>query len=148
VLAAFPDWSAPGQIERLRRLKVETIAAESATALLWTPSPALPRALTVLFWWGFEYAASIVWIRSSTVGPFTRERHELLLVGTSGASPPRPPAPELPDSVHDLGNLDASARRRVIAQKLASWYPFASRVELFAPDPLPGWESAPPLHGG
>jgi N6-adenosine-specific RNA methylase IME4 len=144
VIYAFPNWSVRGECERLRRLSVETIAAPSATAFVWTPSATLPTALTALFRWGFEYAASIVCTRSpASPGDFTRERHELVLVGTRGDASPRPSPRDLPDSVQDLGDLTVAERRKAIAQRLASWYPEARKAEIFAPDPLPGWANAP-----
>src|SRR5207248_658502 len=69
-------------------------AAEDALLYLWAVNSQLPAALEVLATWGFDYRSNEVWVKPSIgLGVWTRNRHELLLIGRRGkASLPEPQA--------------------------------------------------------
>lgn len=107
VILADPPWQlgnpgsdyAPEQyyptmpVEEIAALQVP--AAEDALLYLWAVNSHLPEALQVMEAWGFSYRGCEVWVKPSIgMGVWTRNRHELLLIGRKGNASPAPrPAP-------------------------------------------------------
>ena len=75
-----------------------SIAADDCVLFLWATNPMLPQAMEVMAAWGFTYKSHITWPKDK-VGPgyWTRNKHELLLIGTRG-DPPAPAPGEQPGS--------------------------------------------------
>lgn len=90
--------------------------------------------------WGFEYRANEVWVKPSIgMGVWTRNRHELLLIGRRGkASPPEPKARL--DSVIEARRGRHSEKPACVYERLERLYPQLSKLELFARGKVrPGW---------
>ncbi|MDP9307558.1 MAG: MT-A70 family methyltransferase [Actinomycetota bacterium] len=126
-------------------LSVEEICAltlpvgESAVLFLWAVNGLLDPAQEVMRAWGFAYKANIVWVKPSIgLGKWTRNRHELLLVGCKGGYPPPDPE-DLPDSVVEAPRGKHSQKPEVFYRLIERMYPRASKLELFARTSRPGW---------
>ena len=63
-------------------------AAPDCALFLWATNPHLDTALSVMRTWGFDYKSNFAWTNDK-IGPgyWTREQHELLLIGTRGDIP-------------------------------------------------------------
>ena len=99
---------------------VQSIAAPDAVLFLWATVPTLKQAGEVMAAWGFTYKSHIVWLKKDRAGEkdragtgyWSRNVHEILLVGTRGESPhqhrgrsrtassPRPSASTRPSRRH------------------------------------------------
>lgn len=115
-------------------------AADNAILYLWTVNQLLPQALDVCNAWGFDYVANLAWVKPSIgLGVWTRNRHELLLIGRRGRiSPPEPD--QRPDSVIEAKRGRHSAKPETVYQLIETAYPQLSKLELFhRGSARPGW---------
>ena len=79
-------------LEDIKRLPVQTVAAEKCHLYLWVPNALLPDGLEVMKAWGFEYKTNLIWekIRKDGypdgrgVGFYFRNVTEILLFGIRG----------------------------------------------------------------
>jgi N6-adenosine-specific RNA methylase IME4 len=114
-------------------------AANDALLFLWAVTSLLPQALEVMAAWGFEYRTALVWVKDKLgLGHWTRNRHELLLLGRRGDYPV-PDEPDRPDSVIEAPRRRHSQKPDEVYALIERMYPQASRVELFARHARPGW---------
>lgn len=126
-------------LEEIKALPVP--AAEDAVLFLWAVNSLLPEAFEVMAAWGFEYRTNLPWIKPSIgLGVWTRNRHELLLLGRKGSFPP-PEEADRPDSVIEAPRGRHSEKPAVVYERIERMYPSASRVELFARKVRPGWRA-------
>lgn len=126
--------------------QVKILGAPDSFLLLWATSSFLPDALKVMEAWGYRYVSSAVWVKPRIgLGHYFRMKHEYLLVGVRG----RP--------AYSLRPSGSAAGRRVFpsvieadrtehSAKPAEVYDIAEvfgerRLELFARNERPGWES-------
>lgn len=119
---------------------IQAPAAADALLFLWAVNCLLPEALEVLRAWGFTYKTNLCWDKGSIgLGVWTRNRHELLLVGRKGKYPP--PAEELrPSSLFAAKRGRHSEKPQPVYELIERAYPSASKLELFARGtPRPGW---------
>jgi N6-adenosine-specific RNA methylase IME4 len=82
--------------EDICSLRVADIADTDCTLLLWTTSPFLARAVTLVERWGFSYKSCLYWVKMSRRGVLhigcgyhSRACVEPLIIATKG-SPPAP----------------------------------------------------------
>lgn len=152
VILADPPWQlgnpgsdyAPEQyyptlpVEEIAALQVP--AADDALLYLWAVNSHLPEALQVMAAWGFSYRGCEVWVKPSIgMGVWTRNRHELLLIGRKG-NPSPAPRRLLQDSVIEAPRGRHSEKPLVVYERLELLYPERSKLELFARGrPRPGW---------
>jgi len=125
-------------LEEIKRLAVP--AADDAVLYLWAVNSHLPDALAVMAAWGFEYRANDVWVKQSIgMGVWTRNRHELLLIGRRGKA--SPPDPDLRlASVVEAPRRKHSQKPSCFYERLEQLYPERSKLELFARGKArPGW---------
>src|SRR5579862_6908318 len=125
-------------LEEIKALPVP--AADDAILFLWAVNTLLPQGLEVMHAWGFEYVADIVWSKPSIgLGVWTRNRHELLLIGRRGKlSPPDPD--QRPDSVVEAKRGPHSAKPAAVYERIETAYPHLRKLELFhRGSPRPGW---------
>lgn len=128
-------------LEDICALPVRKIAEDDAVLFLWTTSPMLENAFSVIHAWGFHYRASFIWDKvRHNYGRYNSVRHELLLVATRGKCAPDNRI--LYDSVQPIERTtkhsEKPARFREIIDVL---YPYGRRIELFARVSVDGWDS-------
>jgi N6-adenosine-specific RNA methylase IME4 len=121
---------------------LEIPAGEDALLYLWAVNSHLPDALQVMAAWGFDYRGCEVWVKPWIgMGVWTRNRHELLLIGRRGGASPAP-RKLLLDSVIQAGRGGHSEKPTAVYNRLEHLYPGRSKLELFARGiPRPGWTS-------
>jgi len=126
---------------KIGSLDVETIAADNCVLFLWATVPMIEDALYVLDEWGFKYKSQMVWVKNRIgLGYWSRNKHEILLIGTRGNIPA--PAPgtqwasviEAPVGAH-------SAKPHVFYEMIETYFPNMPKIELFARNGRPGWHS-------
>jgi len=116
-------------------------AAEDAALFLWAVNGQLPEALEVMAAWKFEYRTNFSWVKPSIgLGHWTRNRHELLLLGMRGKVA-LPDEEDRPDSVIEAPRGRHSEKPACVYERIERMFPGASRIELFARATRPGWVS-------
>lgn len=114
-------------------------AAEDCVLYLWATVPMLPEALNVMDSWGFQYKSQIVWVKDRIgTGYWTRNQHEILLIGTKGGIP-APAQGSQPSSVINAPLGGHSEKPAVFAEIIESLFPATPKVELFCRSPRAGW---------
>jgi N6-adenosine-specific RNA methylase IME4 len=115
-------------------------AAKDAVLYLWATAPKLPEALEVVRAWGFEYKSCAVWDKLNLgMGYWFRGQHELLLVGVRGNVSP-PDQRLRVSSVFQEKRTKHSRKPTLIRDLIASWYPQARKLEMFARQTADGWD--------
>ena len=129
-------------VEAICARDVASIAADDAVLFLWATAPMLREGLQVLAAWGFEYVSHFIWVKDRIgTGYWSRNKHELLLIGTRGDLP----APamgtqwasvvEAPLGVH-------SAKPECFCELIESYFPTLPKIELNRRGPpRPGWDA-------
>ncbi len=125
-------------LDELKALKPP--AAEQALLYLWAVNCLLPDALELMAAWGFTYKTNLVWIKPSIgLGRWTRNRHELLLLGRKG-NYPCPDPEDLPDSAIEALRGGHSEKPDCVYALIEKAHPTASKLEMFARGPARrGW---------
>lgn len=148
---SFATWSVKGKgrsadrhyaclgLADIKALPVPALYGKHAILFLWTTAPMLERALDVMRAWGFAYKSHYAWDkRRLGTGWWTRNSHELLLIGTHGR-PPAPYAMHRQSSVIHAAAGRHSAKPEAAQLIIESQYPDIRKVELFARRQRPGW---------
>lgn len=111
---------------------------------MWATSNHLPDALEVMAGLGFRYVTSLVWVKTTTtgkphvgLGQRTRQRHELLLLGTMGKVPV-PAPPDRPHSVIEAARGKHSEKPGAAFEAIEKAYE-GPRLEVFGRAPRAGW---------
>lgn len=114
-------------------------AAKDCVLYLWATVPMLPEALEVMDAWGFTYKSQIVWVKDRIgTGYWTRNQHEVLLIGTKGDIPAPAPGSQ-PSSVLSAPVSRHSAKPDAFAEMIEALFPTLPKVELFCRAPRAGW---------
>lgn len=121
-------------------LTLKVPAADDCVLFMWATVPMLPEALDLLDTWGFEYKSQIVWVKDRLgTGYWTRNMHEILLIGTKG----KVPAPAMgmqPHSVFELPVGRHSEKPAFFADMIMALYPTTPKLEMFARIGRVGWD--------
>jgi N6-adenosine-specific RNA methylase IME4/ParB-like chromosome segregation protein Spo0J len=119
-------------IEEICSLPVADIATPDAALFLWTTSPHLQAAFSVLEAWGFEYRTNIVWVKDNIgLGYWVRNQHELLLIAARGKM--RSPSEAVrPPSVIMSPRREHSRKPDGAYALIEAMYPELPKIELFA----------------
>ena len=123
--------------EAIMRLGVP--AANDCVLFLWATAPMLIEAIYTMWAWGFAYKSNMVWVKDKIgTGYWTRNQHELLLIGTRGKIPAPAPGSQWP-SVIEWPRLRHSAKPTMVRTMIENWYPTVPKIELFARERADGW---------
>lgn len=121
-------------------LTLDVPAANDCVMFMWATVPMLPEAIDLMDSWGFEYKSHIVWIKDRIgTGYWTRNKHEMLLIGTKG----KVPAPAMgtqPPSVIELPLGRHSEKPAFFADMISTLYPTTPKLEMFARVGRVGWD--------
>jgi N6-adenosine-specific RNA methylase IME4 len=120
-------------------LPVADLAHDASVLLLWATAPKLAECLTVLSAWGFSYVTSAVWDKERLgMGFWFRIGHELLLVGRRPKARATPVSARV-SSVFREPRTAHSRKPECVHRWIESAWPNATKLELFARRPRPGW---------
>ena len=121
-------------------LSLDVPAADDCVMFMWATVPMLPEALDLLDTWGFQYKSQIVWVKDRMgTGYWTRNMHEILLIGTKG-NVPAPAMGMQPPSVLDLPLGKHSEKPAFFADMISTLYPTTPKLEMFARIGRVGWD--------
>lgn len=126
-------------LEDIVNMKVP--AAEDCVLFMWATVPMLKGALIVMEAWGFDYKSHFVWVKDHAgTGYWSRNSHELLLVGTHGNIPAPAPGQQY-DSVITAAAGEHSAKPFAFREAIEDMFPTLPRLEMFARQSWDGWDS-------
>lgn|GEM_PF-1496017 len=128
-------------VDALKALRVEKIAASDSMLWYWTPNSLLTEALEVIACWGFRYVTSVVWCKpTGVVSPCAvRPHHETLIVAKRGQG-----LVHIGEQIPSWYQSPAMARTHSskptwFADQLDRMFPEVAKVELFARNTRTGW---------
>lgn len=129
-------------LEVIMSREVEKIAAKDCALFLWATIPMLPHALLVMAAWGFDYKSHYVWAKDKIgLGYWSREKHELLLIGTRGDIP-CPSAGEQNESVIIAPRQGHSEKPECVLEMIERYFPHLPKIELNRRGPSRnGWDA-------
>lgn len=138
-LAHYPTM----KLEELKKLKIEELAEKDALLFLWTSSPHLPQAISLMESWGFEYKTiAFVWEKQRVnPGYYTMSQVEICLVGKRKKG--KIPSPRGARNVHQfLSQMRTrhSEKPSEIRDRITQMFPTQNKVELFARKQADGWD--------
>ena len=129
-------------LQDIKDLPVQDGCNEDALLFMWTSSPHLPQALSVMEAWGFKYATiAFVWDKQKVnPGSYTMSQVELCLVGKRGKIPqPRGTRNERQFLSEMRGRH--SEKPSEVRDRIARMFPEQPKLEMFARQKTPGWEA-------
>jgi N6-adenosine-specific RNA methylase IME4 len=116
-------------------------AADDAVLFLWATVPMLQAAFDVMQFWRFDYRSHLVWVRDHAgTNSWTRNQHELLLIGTRG-NVPAPAADNQYESVQNAPRGEHGGKPPIFAVIIERMFPALQRLELFARAARQGWDA-------
>jgi len=126
--------------DEICKLPIKARVRDSSVLYLWATSPLLDQAFKVISSWGFEYKASMVWVkdRAPGMGWWVNTKHELLLIATRGEN--LHPAVKH-DSVFHGGVTEHSKKPSSVYGMIEEAHPSLDKIELFARNERDGWDS-------
>ena len=121
--------------QEIAALPVLGLAANDAALFLWATVPLLVDAGMTLAAWGFRYKSHFVWVKDQAgTGYWSRNRHEILLVGTRGAIPAPAPGTQVESVIETApGEVLAHSQKPQAARAMIErYFPSVPKIELFA----------------
>ena len=117
-------------LEVIKDRDVQSIAAKDCILFLWATAPMLPHALAVMEAWGFDYVSHYIWNKDRTgTGYWSRNKHELLLIGVRGNVPCPAPGKQW-DSVIDASVGKHSEKPECFLSMIEEYFPNIPKIEL------------------
>jgi len=135
-------------IEEIHSLPVHKIACKDSVLLLWTTMPLLREGIETIECWGFTYkTCAFTWVKKNKntdswflgLGYYTRSNAELCLLGTRGS-----PLKRRSKSVRSVIATHRGAHSKkphIVRDKIVELFGDLPRMELFARERVPGWDS-------
>jgi ParB/RepB/Spo0J family partition protein len=129
-------------LEVIKARDVGSIAANDCVLFLWATIPMLPHALLVMSAWGFDYKSHYAWGKDKEgTGYWSREKHELLLIGTRGDIPCPAPGEQMP-SLITAPRGEHSAKPECFLEMIERYFPMLPKIELNRRGaPRSGWDA-------
>ena len=119
---------------------VGKIAAKDSVLFHWATAAMLKAALRVMDGWGFEYKSHFIWGKDRIgTGYWSRNKHELLLIGTRG-NIPAPAMGEQWESLIMAPVGEHSAKPDAFYELIEAYFPNLPKIELNARRARPGWD--------
>ena len=128
-------------LDVIKRRDVPSITGKDCVLFLWATAPMLQQALDVLVAWGFTYKSHFVWTKDRIgTGYWSRNMHELLLVGTRGELPAPAPGTQWP-SVIEAPRTRHSEKPDRFYELIETYFPTLPKIELNARKRRKGWDA-------
>lgn len=139
---------APMDLEDIKKLPVQSIAAKDSVLFLWVTMPCLEMGLEVIKAWGFTFKTNgFTWIKRNKNGPgyhvglgnYTRANPELCLLATRGHG-----LPVISHSVYQIVDLPLSYHSKKpdeVRKRIVRLFGDVPRIELFSRSLIDGWET-------
>lgn len=131
----------------LGALPVPDLGADDCYLFMWATPPMIFEALTLMGAWGFEYkTTAFSWVKQNKdgsifkgLGNYTRSNMEMCLLGRRGKILER--NDKSVGSVVLSPRLRHSQKPQEVADRIVQLYGDVPRIELFARDRKPGWDT-------
>lgn len=148
-------------INDIYNLNVQSITADDCVLFMWVTNPMLKQGLKAIESWGFEYkTVGFNWVKRNKkadswffgLGYWTRQNSEMCLIATKG-NPKRLSKgvsqvieTDNPFELFDTETITERVMRHsqkpvIVMDKIVELMGDLPRVELFARNTLPGWDS-------
>jgi len=128
-------------LDVIKRRDVPSIAGKDCVLFLWATVPMLQQALDVMVAWGFTYKSHLAWIKDQIgTGYWSRNQHELLLIGTRGNLPAPAPGTQWSSVIHAPRGRH-SEKPEVFHRVIETYFPNLPKIELNARKRRDGWDS-------
>jgi N6-adenosine-specific RNA methylase IME4 len=116
-------------------------AAKDCALFLWATVPMLPVAMETMVAWNFVYKSHFAWMKDKHgTGYWSRNRHELLLVGVRGHIPCPAPGTQF-SSVIEAPRGRHSEKPAIVREMIAAMFPNVPKLEMFARgERVEGWD--------
>jgi N6-adenosine-specific RNA methylase IME4 len=131
------------KLGELMALDLSVVAdPEGCLLFMWSSSPHLPQALDLMMAWGFAWATvAFVWDKQKVnPGFYTMSQVELCLVGKKGKIPQPRGARNVRQFISEMRG-DHSSKPIEVRERIEQMFPDQRKIELFARDTAPGWDS-------
>jgi len=128
-------------MSRAQIAALQVPAAPDCALFLWATVPMLTEALHIMRSWGFTYKSNLCWVKSKIgTGYWSRNQHELLLIGTRGSVPAPAPGTQFA-SVVRADNMRHSQKPVEFYEIIERYSPVAPKLEMFARSRREGWDA-------
>lgn len=119
---------------------MEIPAAKDCVLLLWSTTPMLAEAISLIQHWGFEYKSCLYWNKVNIgTGYWVRDQVEPLLIATRG----NPIAPAMGTQLSSLFTEKKgkhSAKPDAIRDWISRTWPETPKLEMYSRTPAVGWD--------
>ena len=135
------------KLSEIKEMNISEISEKNCILFLWATFPNLQEGLDVIKSWGFEYKTlGFSWIKTNKrnkkpffgIGHYTKSNCEVCLIGVKGK-------PKIIDnsisSVLISPRENHSKKPDIVKKKIVSLCGDLPRIELFARNNTPGWDS-------
>ena len=134
--------------DELKSIPVSEIAAKDSVLFFWSTWPKIFSAKSIIEAWGFKYTTvAFVWVKTYKngnialgTGNYTRSNTEFCLLAKKGNIKKLPTATGI-SQVIIAPRGKHSAKPPIVRDKIIELYGDRPRIELFARERTPGWDS-------
>jgi N6-adenosine-specific RNA methylase IME4 len=128
-------------IDRLRRLQVSALCEDDCLLFLWSTSPHLDQAISLLTSWGFAWATvGFVWDKQRVnPGFYTLSQIELCLIGKRGKIPTPRGSRNERQLVSQMRG-EHSEKPIEVRRRIEAMFPTQRKLEIFARQRAVGWD--------
>ena len=127
----------------IKKLNVKDICEDDCLLFMWTSSPHLEQAISLMKAWGFEYkTVAFVWDKQSVnPGAYTMSGCELCLVGKrKGGKIPQPRGARNVRQFISEKRGKHSAKPSEVRSRINEMFPTQNKLEMFARTTDVGWD--------
>jgi N6-adenosine-specific RNA methylase IME4 len=122
-------------------MALEVPADDDCVLFLWATVPMLPHAIAVMSAWDFTYKSNFVWVKDKAgTGFWSRNKHELLLIGTRGSVPAPAHGDQYPSAI-EAPRGEHSAKPFAFREMIEELFPTLPKLEMFAREQFEGWDA-------
>ena len=134
-------------IDAIKSLPIQTIASNDSILFIWVTFPLLQEGLDTIEAWGFKYKTiGFNWIKKTKhghlfwgMGNWTRSNSEICLIGVRGK--PKRISAAVHSVIDNVPYEGHSKKPNEIRNRIVQLCGDIPRIELFARQTAPGWDS-------
>ena len=129
-------------LKELKKMDIGSICAENCLLFMWSSSPHLDQAISLMKAWGFSWATvGFVWDKQRVnPGFYTMSQCELCLIGKRGKIPKPRGARNIRQLVSELRGTH-STKPAEVRKRIELMFPTQNKVELFSRHVIAGWDA-------
>lgn len=121
------------ELKDLCKLNVPSICNDDCLIFMWTSSPHMDQAITLMKYWDFKYATiAFVWDKQAVnPGFYTMSQCEIVIVGKSGKIPENRGSRNERQFLSKM-RTEHSEKPKEIKDRIHKMFPVHNKIELFA----------------